>query len=121
MRYLLFDCFRHEDDEDIERSILRGDYDLFNYAATQWTQQLRLCVQHFADKAVIRDLCEEISDFVRMKENACNDKSRDSRKPSTQELKVFQTLRPDLRACITREDWFWRSKVPFYSLKTGTS
>jgi hypothetical protein len=69
VRYLVFECFEIHKLDEIETSILSGDYILLNYAATQWLDQVKQCAEGLDDSDEISDFCQEVDDFVAKRQN----------------------------------------------------
>jgi hypothetical protein len=76
MTYLGFECF----DKDFQNSamdaaILRGDYILHTYAASQWLEHVKQGSQDMSGLPSFGDLCHAFLAFVMVRENVGFDKS----------------------------------------------
>jgi hypothetical protein len=121
VRYLSFECFEVHELGEIETSIFSGDYVLLNYAATQWLDQVKECIEVLDNLDETNDLCQEVEDLVAKRQNLDYEGSLTSQKRLATDFKAFQKNWLELCEALTLENSFWTFKAPLLSLNDGTT
>ena len=100
---------------------MSGDYDLLNYAATQWLNQIKQCTEGLHNPEKIKDLCREIEDMVERRKNPDYVETKNRLRGNAMAFKVFEDDWPQLCEILILEDSFWAYEAPFMSLNDGTT
>lgn len=106
LSYLSFECFGST--EDIESSILSGDYVLFTYAADEWLEHIRQCARHLGPEP-LQSLRDILSTFAEVRENYFFQAAVKGHHAAKNEFQPFQAW-PNLYELLIQMDSFVRKQ-----------